>query len=108
MMPFPGFPATARRRALQEMLAGGVHVVPCSLPEAQALIEAKKVKALAVMADQRAELFPEVPTLKELGINWTMGAWRGITVPKGTPPDVVAVLEKSIEKAVGNDSSRSL
>ena len=99
----PWVPSNGAAPGLQEMLAGGVHVVPCSLPEAYSLIEAKKVKALAIMADQRAELFPEVPTLKELGINWAMGAWRGITVPKGTPDDVVAVLEKSIEKAVGND-----
>lgn len=82
------------------MMAGGIDIVPCSLPEARALIEAKKVKALAVMADHRAELFPEVPTLKELGINWAIGAWWGITVPKGTPGDIVAALGKSIEKIV--------
>jgi tripartite-type tricarboxylate transporter receptor subunit TctC len=52
------------------------------------------------MAEKRAEIFPDVPTLKELGLNWTMGAWRGITVPKGTPAEVVAVLEKSLEKVV--------
>ncbi len=99
----PWVPSNGAAPGLQEMLAGGVQVVPCSLPEAYSLIEAKKVKALAVMADKRAELFPDVPTLKELGMNWTMGAWRGITVPKGTPDAVVAVLEKSLEKAVAND-----
>lgn len=98
----PWVPSNGAAPALQEMLAGGIQVVPCSLPEARALIEAKKVKALAIMADKRAELFPDVPTLKELGINWSMGAWRGITVPKGTPAGVVAVLEKSIEKAVAS------
>jgi tripartite-type tricarboxylate transporter receptor subunit TctC len=96
----PWVPSNGAAPALQEMLAGGVQVVPCSLPEARALIEAKKVRALAIMADQRAEIFPDVPTLKELGLNWTMGAWRGITVPKGTPGDIVAVLEKSLQKAV--------
>ena len=99
----PWVPSNGAAPGLQEMLAGGVHVVPCSLPEAYSLIEAKKVKSLAVMADKRAELFPDVPTLKELGLDWTMGAWRGITVPKGTPNEVVAVLEKSIKKAVDND-----
>jgi tripartite-type tricarboxylate transporter receptor subunit TctC len=96
----PWVPSNGAAPALQEMLAGGVQVVPCSLPEARALIEAKKVRALAIMADQRAEIFPDVPTLKELGLNWTMGAWRGITVPKGTPPEIVAFLEKSLQKAV--------
>ncbi len=96
----PWVPSNGAAPALQEMLAGGIQVVPCSLPEARALIEAKKVRALAIMADQRAEIFPDVPTLKELGLNWTMGAWRGITVPKATPPEIVAVLEKSLQKAV--------
>ncbi len=96
----PWVPSNGAAPALQEMLAGGVQVVPCSLPEARALIEAKKVRALAIMADQRAEIFPDVPTLKELGLNWTMGAWRGITVPKGTPAEIVAALEKSLQKAV--------
>jgi tripartite-type tricarboxylate transporter receptor subunit TctC len=95
-------PSNGAAPALQEMLAGGIDIVPCSLPEARALIEAKKVKALAVMADQRAELFPEVPTLKELGVNWAIGAWWGITVPKGTPEDIVAALGKSIEKIVAD------
>ncbi len=98
----PWVPSNGAAPALQELMAGGYQIVPCSLPEARALIEAKKVRALAVMAEKRAEIFPDVPTLKELGINWTMGAWRGITVPKGTPAEVVAVLEKSIEEAVAS------
>jgi tripartite-type tricarboxylate transporter receptor subunit TctC len=98
----PWVPSNGAAPGLQEMMAGGIQVVPCSLPEARALIEAKKVRALAVMSDKRADLFPEVPTLKELGLNWAEGAWRGITVPKGTPPEVVAILEKSLDKAVKN------
>jgi tripartite-type tricarboxylate transporter receptor subunit TctC len=98
----PWVPSNGAAPGLQEMLAGGVQVVPCSLPEARSLIEAKKVKSLAVMSEKRADLFPNVPTLKELGLNWSEGAWRGITVPKGTPSEIVAVLEKSLEKAVKN------
>ncbi len=100
----PWVPSNGAAPALQEMAAGGVDVVTCSLPEARAMIEAKKVKVLAIMGDQRAELFPNVPTLKELGMNWTMGAWRGITVPKGTPAEVVAIVEKSLEKAVASQA----
>lgn len=66
------------------------------------MIEAKKAKALAIMGDKRADIFPDVPTLRELGIPWSMGAWRGVGVPKETPDDVVKVLEKSLEKAVAS------
>ena len=61
-------PINGAAPALQGMMAGGIDIVPCSLPEARALIEAKKVKALAVMADQRAELFPEVPPNREISL----------------------------------------
>ena len=47
-----------------------------------------RVRALAIAMDKRHPLLPDVPTFKELGIDWVDGAYRGIGVPKGTPPDV--------------------
>jgi tripartite-type tricarboxylate transporter receptor subunit TctC len=47
-----------------------------------------KVRALAVAMDKRHPLLPDVPTFKELGVDWVDGAYRGIGVPKSTPPDV--------------------
>ena len=46
-----------------------------------------KVRALAVAMDKRHPLMPDVPTFKELGVDWVDGAYRGIGVPKSTPPD---------------------
>jgi tripartite-type tricarboxylate transporter receptor subunit TctC len=75
----------------------------CSLPEAATLIDAGKVRPLAIMASQRDPKFPEVPTLKELDINWTCGAWRGIAAPKGTPKEIIEVLEKAVAKVVKSE-----
>ena len=47
-----------------------------------------RVRALAVAMDKRHPLLPDVPTFKELGVDWVDGAYRGIGVPKSTPPDV--------------------
>ena len=47
-----------------------------------------KVRALAVAMDKRHPLLPDVPTFKELGVDWVDGAYRGIGVPKSTPPEV--------------------
>lgn len=44
-----------------------------------------RVRALAVAMDKRHPLLPDVPTFKELGIDWVDGAYRGIGVPKSTP-----------------------
>ncbi len=47
-----------------------------------------KVRALAVAMDKRHPLMPDVPTFRELGVDWIDGAYRGIGVPKATPPEV--------------------
>jgi tripartite-type tricarboxylate transporter receptor subunit TctC len=96
----PWVPSNGAAPGLQDLAAGGVEFVPCSLPEARSLIEAGKVRSLAVMDSQRAALFPNVPTLKEAtGSNWATGAWRGIAAPKGLPKDIAAKLEASVKKA---------
>ena len=46
-----------------------------------------KVRALAVAMDKRHPLLPDVPTFRELGVDWVDGAYRGIGVPKSTPPE---------------------
>ena len=46
-----------------------------------------KVRAIAVAMDKRHPLLPDTPTFKELGINWVDGAYRGIGMPKSTPPE---------------------
>jgi tripartite-type tricarboxylate transporter receptor subunit TctC len=82
--------------SLQELIAGGVDVVCCSLPEAQSLLESSRVRCLGVMADERLSQYPDVPTLKEQGVDWTMTAWRGVCVPKGTP----AAIEERLTEAL--------
>ena len=96
----PWVPSNGAAPGLQDLVAGGVEFVPCSLPEARSLIDAGKVRSLAVMSNSRAALFPNVPTLKEAtGSDWATGAWRGIAAPKGLPPAVAARLEASVKKA---------
>src|SRR5438309_4815605 len=80
----PWVPSNGAAPGLQDLVAGGVEIAPCSLPDARSLIDAGKVRSLAVMADKRAALYPDVPTLKEAtGSAWTIAAWRGIAAPKG-------------------------
>ncbi|MFO1217943.1 MAG: tripartite tricarboxylate transporter substrate binding protein [Burkholderiaceae bacterium] len=96
----PWVPSNGAAPGLNDLVAGGVEVVPCSLPEARALIEAGKVKSLAVMDANPAALFPNVPTLKAaVGSGWTMAAWRGIAAPKGLPADIQNRLLASLKKA---------
>jgi tripartite-type tricarboxylate transporter receptor subunit TctC len=95
----PWVPSNGAAPGLQDLVAGGVEIVPCSLPEARSLIDAGKVKSLAVMSDAPAGLYPNVPTLKAAtGSEWRIGAWRGIAAPKGLPSDVSDKLVAAIKK----------
>jgi len=94
--------------ALQEMVAGGFHVVPCSVPEAGSLIEAGLVKGLAVFGDERLEAFPDIPTLEEeTGLELELGAWRGLVAPAGLPEDIASQLEAAMEDIFNDEDFRS-
>jgi putative tricarboxylic transport membrane protein len=95
----PWVPSQGAAPGLQDMVAGGVDIVTCSVPEAQSLLEAGRVKSLAVMSDDRNPAFPDVPTLKEAtGLDWKVAAWRGIAGPKGLPDEVSQKLVPLLEK----------
>ena len=82
-------------------LAGGhieVHVaVPVSY---KALVEAKKVKILAVAAEARSPLYGNLPTFRENGVDLVIGAFHGVYVPKATPPAIVSKLADALEKTM--------
>jgi tripartite-type tricarboxylate transporter receptor subunit TctC len=95
----PWVPSQGAAPAMQDLVAGGIDLVTCSLPESRALIEAGKAKPLAIMADQRAALFPDVPTMQQaIGVNYSVAAWRGIAGPKGLPADVTTKLIATVKK----------
>src|SRR5258706_14050313 len=80
----PWVPSNGAAPGMQDMIAGGVDVVPCSLPESRPMIDAGKARALAVMDANPPALYPNVPTLtKELGTAWQIAPWRVTAAPKG-------------------------
>jgi tripartite-type tricarboxylate transporter receptor subunit TctC len=93
-------PSNGAAPAMQDLAAGGIDLVTCSVPEAKGMIDAGKAVSLAVMAPQRNPMFKDVPTLNEsLGISYSVGAWRGIAGPKGMPADIAARLTAELKKA---------
>ncbi len=99
----PWVPSNGAAPGLQDLVAGGVEVAPVSLPEARSLIDAGKVRSLAIMADKPAALYPNVPTLKAAtGSDWTMAAWRGIVAPKGIPAEARDKLSAAVRKAAAS------
>jgi putative tricarboxylic transport membrane protein len=95
----PWVPSNGAAPGMQDMVAGGVDVVPCSIPEARSMIDAGKARALAIMDANPPTLYPNVPTLKkELGSDWAIAAWRVIAAPKGIPADAQKTLVSALKK----------
>lgn len=93
-------PSNGAAPGMQDLAAGGIDIVTCSVPEARAMIDAGKAKSLAIMSTERNPQFKDVPTLNEtLGINYSVGAWRGIGAPKGLPADIQGKLAAALKKA---------
>lgn len=92
-------PSQGAAPALQDLAAGGVTFVTCSVVEAEALMSAGRVRSLAVMSEERLPAFPDIPTLKEAtGIDWSLAAWRGLAGPKDMPAEVVDTLLPAFQK----------
>lgn len=93
-------PSQGAAPGFQELAAGGVEIVPSSLPEAKSMIDAGQVKTLAVLSEERLGAFPDVPTVNEaIGVDLAGGTWRGIVAPSGIPDEARAKLIDAVDKA---------
>ena len=89
-------------QVVPNLLGGHVDAV-VQLPGALAgHLKAGTVRALVAMSGARDPFFPDVPTAREQGMNLSAELWRGVTVPKGTPPRIIARLEDAIRKTVAS------
>ena len=85
---------------IPNLLGGHVEVV-IQFPGALAgNVSAGKIRLLAALSTKRDPSFPDVPLAREMGLDIALDAWRGIAVPKGTPKNVIAALEKAVRDTV--------
>jgi len=82
------------------LLGGHIHAVTVSPPEGIEHVKAGKLRIIALFSEKRFEMFPDVPTVKEQGVNFAMGQWRGLIAPKGTPRDVINKLHDAFKKGM--------
>jgi hypothetical protein len=74
---------------VQALMGNHIQALVASPPEVIEQVRGGKMKVLAVMSDKRSAILPDVPTLKEKGIDLSIGTWRAIGAPAGTPDDTV-------------------
>jgi len=83
---------------MNAILGGHIDLTDSNLTQ-KGKVDAGQLKFLAVATDKRLADAPNVPTLKELGVNVVYAVTRGIMAPKGTPPDVITKLEDACRKS---------
>jgi tripartite-type tricarboxylate transporter receptor subunit TctC len=92
-------------QAVADVIAGHIPVTFASTQVAKGLVEGGKLKALAVTSTARSPALPNIPTLKEAGVNHAdvdLRFWYGIFGPKGIPDVVKARLDKTVASVMAN------
>ena len=94
------FPYKGNSQAMVDLLRGELQIGFVNLPLALPQVKANKLKALAVTGQKRSRLLPHVPTVAEaLSLpDYEITAWFGILAPAKTPPAVVQLLNREIDK----------
>jgi tripartite-type tricarboxylate transporter receptor subunit TctC len=88
--------------AVADVISGQITMNFSSLPPAVSQIKGGNLKALAVTGNKRVKSLPDVPTLKEQGIDVVVTSWQGLFAPAKTPDAILDKIEKSAKEAMKN------
>lgn len=94
-VPYPGSPA-----AVTALIRGDVQAVCLAAIAVTPQLAGGAVKILAVSTSERSPFLPDVPTLKESGIDVESDAWNALIAPGGTPPDVIAKINAEVTQSL--------
>jgi tripartite-type tricarboxylate transporter receptor subunit TctC len=92
--------------AYPDLMTGKVHVLFGNLTSSIELVQAGRLRGLGVTAAKRWESLPDMPTIAETVPGYEADVWYGVVAPKGTPPEIVAILSKAINAALADPSLR--
>ena len=93
--------------ALADIIGGQVDVMFATLTGALAHIRSGGLRVLAVAAKTRSEFVPEVPTVGESVPGYEANSWCGVGVPSGTPPEIVAKLNREINAGLADPATKA-
>jgi tripartite-type tricarboxylate transporter receptor subunit TctC len=92
--------------AMPDLIGGQVQAMFGVMPASLGYIKSGKLRALAVTSTKRQELLPGVPAMAEFLPGYEASGWYGIVAPKGTPPDVVDILNKQVNAALADPQTK--
>jgi tripartite-type tricarboxylate transporter receptor subunit TctC len=89
--------------AVTDLIAGQVQVMFDVTPTALPQVKAGRTRALGVSTVGRLPALPDVPPIGDFVKGYEASAWVGIGAPKGTPAEIIAILNKEVNAALGDD-----
>jgi tripartite-type tricarboxylate transporter receptor subunit TctC len=93
--------------AMQDIIAGQMDLMYAEASQTLAYVRGGQMKAFAVMAKDRWPALPDVPTTDEIGApGMYISFWHGLWVPKGTPDEVIARLDKAVNESLADPAVR--
>jgi tripartite-type tricarboxylate transporter receptor subunit TctC len=90
--------------AVQDVLAGTVQATIMALATAAPLVQSGQIRVVGVAAERRLAAMPDVPTLREQGVDLVSGFWWGVLGPVGIPEPIVAQLVTAINAAMDSEA----
>ena len=97
---FYNVPYKSAMHAAQGVLGGEVQVALWTVGAVAPRLKSGQLKALAVVGDVRSAIMPELPTVKDAGIDIDIRSWFGMFAPAGTPQEIVQSLNAAVAKAL--------
>jgi tripartite-type tricarboxylate transporter receptor subunit TctC len=104
---FAHVPYKGSAESITAVMSGEVAMTLVDSGPATTALTSGRVKALAVTSAERMKSLPDVPTLKELGIDLTVTLWSGLLAPAGTPPEIIKRLQDEIAIAAQSPDVKS-
>ena len=92
--------------ALTALISGDVDLSFANIPAIHAHVKSGRLRPLASTGPKRSELMPDVPTMKEAGVDMEVAVWYGVLAPAATPPEVVNKLAALITRAAHDPDLR--
>ena len=90
--------------AIVQLLGGHIDSTVNGVTETLPYIQSGQLRMLAVAGTKRYADLPDVPTSAELGYPLDIATWRGVGMPKDTPPEIVAKVSDAVANAVKSDT----
>jgi tripartite-type tricarboxylate transporter receptor subunit TctC len=94
-------------QAAPDLVSGVIQLMFSSIPDVLGFIQSDKLRAIGISTKKRSPVLPDVIPVAEQGFpDFDVKAWFGLAAPKGTPPDIVALLNRQINAALAKSDVR--